>query len=194
MMRRLKFQPFCSFLVKGFTLVELLIAISILGIVTMVAAPSLSEFVVESRADGEIITLQRLVLTARNTAINTGQNVTLCPLSSNECTSNWQNELSVFTNTGDNEKYDSASEQLVKTRDKVASGDKVKFSDGKALIFSPTGRLISGQNTTFIYCPGGHPDLARGIDISMSGRTYITQDTDNDDKDEDRSGNELSCS
>ena len=35
--------------------------------------------------------------------------------------------------------------------------------------------------------------LARGVNIALSGRAYLTQDTDNDGKDEDRNGNELNC-
>jgi type IV fimbrial biogenesis protein FimT len=180
--------------VQGFTLIELLISVSIIGVLLMVALPNLSSYLVKSRVDNEISELHRLILTARNAAINSGKNVTLCPLSSgNVCGTNWQNELSVFNNTADNTKFDSTTEQVVKVRAKIATGDTLKLSQ-TSLVYSPTGRLISGNNSVFTYCPKDHADLARGIDISLSGRVYASQDTDNDDKDEDRSGNEFSCS
>lgn len=179
---------------QGFTLIELLISVSIVGVLLMVALPNLSSYLVKSRVDNEISELHRLILTARNAAINSGKNVTLCPLSSsNVCGTNWQNELSVFNNTADNTKFDSATEQIIKIRAKIATGDTLKLSQ-TSLVYSPTGRLISGSNSVFTYCPKDYADLARGIDISLSGRVYASQDTDNDDKDEDRSGNEFSCS
>lgn len=177
----------------GFTMIELLVSLAVLGIATMLALPSLSEYLVKTRTDGEIIELQRMILTARNTAINTGRPVTLCPLTAGNCTTNWQNELSVFTNITDNDAYDAANEDLIKVRAEITSGDKIKFNDGNALTYDPTGRLTNGQTLSFVYCPSSDTSLARGVEISLSGRAYITQDIDNDDKDEDRSGNELSC-
>lgn len=177
---------------KGFTLIELLVSIAILGVVIAIAAPDLSYFSAKSSVDNQISELHRLILTARNTAVNTGKNVTICPLSEGACTTNWQNELSVFTNTTDNAKYTAASEELIKTKAKIPEGGRLKFNQA-SLIYTPSGRLISGNNSLFIYCSDYDENLSRGINISLSGRIYASQDTDGDDKDEDRDGNELSC-
>mgnify|MGYP000380327780 CR=1 FL=1 len=67
--------------ISGFTITELLIGIFIIGILTAVAVPSLGSFMLQSRVDNEISELQRLLLTARNSAVNSGKNVTVCPLS-----------------------------------------------------------------------------------------------------------------
>ena len=177
----------------GFTLIELMVSISIIAILMVVALPNLSDYLIKSRVDNEISKLQRLILSARNTAINSGRNVTLCPLSSsNVCGSNWQGELSVFSNVSDNTKFNSATEQLIKIREKISNNDTLTFSQ-TSLVYSPTGRLLSGKNSLFTYCPTANKKLARGINISLSGRIYASQDTDNDNKDEDRLGNEFSC-
>ncbi|MCI2283147.1 prepilin-type N-terminal cleavage/methylation domain-containing protein [Colwellia sp. MSW7] len=65
---------------QGFTLIEIMVAISIVAIMTTIALPSLNTFIVKMRVDNEISELQRLLLTARNLAINTGKNTTVCPL------------------------------------------------------------------------------------------------------------------
>ncbi|MDT0604454.1 GspH/FimT family pseudopilin [Thalassotalea castellviae] len=179
---------------QGFTLIELLVSVSIIGVLMMIAIPNLNSYLVESRVDNEISELHRLILTARNTAINSGKNVTLCPLStSNVCGTDWKKELTVFNNTADNTKFDSTNEQVIKVKAAIKTNDSLTLNQ-TSLVYSPTGRLISGNNSVFIYCPKDYPELARGINISLSGRVYASQDTDNDDKDEDRSGNELTCS
>ncbi|WP_286235268.1 GspH/FimT family pseudopilin [Thalassotalea sediminis] len=177
----------------GFTMIELLVTITILGIASMIAVPALSEFLVKSRTDNEVIELQRFILTARNAAINSGQQVTICPLNAGTCSNDWDKTISMFMNEDDATKYNAANETMVKVKDAISSGDKLAFSDGNTLIYSPTGRLVNGQNVTFTYCPKNHASIARGVSISLSGRVYITQDTDNDNKDEDRLGNELNC-
>lgn len=180
-------------LYQGFTLIELLISVSIIGVMLMVALPNLSSYLVKSRVDNEISELHRLILTARNAAINSGKNVTLCPLStSNVCSTNWHNELTVFNNTANTSKFDSTTEQIIKVKAKIKTNDTLKLNQA-SLVYSPTGRLISGNNSVFTYCPKDYSDLARGINISLSGRVYASQDTDNDNKDEDRSGNEFTC-
>ena len=95
------FSPSFSFarIKQGFTLVEVIVAIAVVGILSAIALPSMGDFLVKMRVDNEISEMQRLLLTARNIAINTGKNTTVCPLSGKNCTSNWQNKISVFTNS-----------------------------------------------------------------------------------------------
>lgn len=181
---------------KGFTVTELLIGIAIAGILLSVAVPSLSEYMVQSRVDNEISELHRIMLSARNTAINSGKNVTVCPLNGATCGTNWQNELSVFVNDANtlvnNQSYDSDSEELIKVKGQASNGDTLKFSQN-IIIFAPTGRLVSGGNGNFSYCPKGYSTLSRSIVISLSGRVYASSDTDDDGKDENRNGTDVSC-
>ncbi|ASP48921.1 GspH/FimT family pseudopilin [Cognaticolwellia beringensis] len=182
--------------VKGFTITELLIGIAIVGILTAIAGPSLGQFIVQSRVDNEISELHRLILSARNSAINSGRNVTLCPLSGTSCSTNWQNELSVFINSdntlANNNTFVSANEELIKVKGNISTGDTLQFSQN-IIVFAPTGRLVAGGNGNFSYCPQDNNDLSRGVEISLSGRVYATSDTDNDGKDENRNGTEVSC-
>ena len=178
----------------GFTVIELMVSIAIAGILTAVAMPSFNDFMTSTRVDNEISELHRILLTARNTAINTGQNVTVCPLNiSNICSTNWQGEISVFTNTASNSIYDPLNETLIKVKGSVTTGDLLQYSQS-SVIYTPAGRLSNNISDTFSYCPQSNADMSRGIDVTISGRVYSTSDTDNDGKDETRNNSEIICS
>jgi len=182
---------------KGFTLVELMVAVAVLAILTMVALPSLSDFSVRMRVDNEISELNRLLLTARNVAINEGVNVTVCPLVAKTCTTSWGKELSVFTDFDGDGVYEptaTPAERIIKVKSAIKTNDKLQYSKS-SVMYASTGLLAStAAITPLSYCPYGNANRSRGIMVSSSGRIYSTSDTDNDDKDEDRSGNEVVCS
>lgn len=179
---------------QGFTLVELMVTIGVVAIISAIALPSLNTFIVKMRVDNEISEMQRLLLTARNMAINTGRNTTVCPLALGVCTTNWQNQISVFTNDdnviGTNNTF-AAPDELVKRKEAIQAGDRLQFSQ-TSVIYTPTGRIITTP-ANFNYCPRGDADSSRGITISASGRSYTSSDTDNDGKDENRAGSEIVC-
>jgi len=178
----------------GYTILELMIAIAIVGILAVMALPSLTNFIVKMRVDNEVTEMQRLLLTARNIAINTGKNTTVCPLDEGVCTTNWQNEISVFTNDSNvlatNNTF-AAPDELIKIKGAIKAGDRLQFAN-ISVIYSPSGRLITATGS-FNYCPKDADDGSRGINLAISGRSYLSSDTDNDDKDEDRNNNEITC-
>lgn len=179
---------------RGFTLIELIVAIAIVAILSAIALPNMNNFLVKMRVDNEITELQRLLLTARNMAINTGKITTVCPLTSGVCTNNWQDEISVFTNdanTSVNGNAFAANDELIKVKEAIRSGDELQYTQN-SVIYTPDGRLLTAA-ANFSYCPQDKEDESRGISISLSGRSYTSSDTDNDSKDEDREGNEIVC-
>ena len=185
---------------NGFTMIELIIGIAILGIITAVAMPSLNQFLVNMRIDNEISQIHRLVLSARNSAISMERNVTLCPLDgSNTCANVWRGELSVFIDLDNDKIYepanpgDPATEVLIKVKPAIQNNDTLTNAGFSRIIFTPTGQLTTASNITFIYCPQGFNDLGRAVILSASGRAYQSSDVDDDGKDEYRDGNQISC-
>jgi len=179
----------------GFTLVELMITIAIAAILMAIALPNFSSFLVQTRVDNEISQLQRLLLSARNTAINAEQTVTVCPLNvSNRCDTNWHNEISVFIDIDSDKTFEAISdERVIIVKGAIDNKDKLQYGQD-SLIYTPTGSISGGVSATpFRYCPKDYDDKSRGITVSTSGRSYVTSDTDNDNIDEDRSGNEITC-
>lgn len=168
---------------RGFTITELLIGLAIIGVITMVALPSLSDFIVKMRVDNQISEVQRLILTTRNTAINMGQRATLCPLGEdNSCTNNWRNALSVFIDLNQNNTFD-GNDTLIKVKSAVVASDNLTYSQNTPLSYQPTGVIVAGSNGNFEYCPNATA-FRRGISISPSGRATISSDLDDDNIDE----------
>lgn len=158
-----------------------MVGIAILAILTTIALPKLSDFTVQMRVDNEITEMHRLLLTAKNAAINSGQIATVCPLVGNACAgNNWQGPVGVISVDG-----------LIKEKSAIKTGDKLQYTNA-SVIFTPSGRLGNAIGT-FRYCPTGHLEHSRGIDVSLSGRIYSSADIDADGEDELRNGAQIIC-
>lgn len=168
--------------VAGFTLIELMVGVAMMGIIAAIALPNLGDFLLRMRVDNEVSEMQRLILTTRNTAINMGETTTLCPLVSNACTTNWEGELSVFIDLNDNNQLD-ANETLVKVKEAIHQSDRLEYSNNNPVTYEATG-LISTANGNFSYCPEEEAQFNRGIIIGASGRASVSSDLDGDDIDE----------
>lgn len=179
---------------KGFTLLELMVSVSIMSLLAAIALPNFNDFIVQIRVDNEISQLHRMLLVTRNTAINTGQKTIICPLdNTSQCTTQWQNKLSVFTDINDNKLLDK-DEKVIIFRAPITTGDKLIYGKGRNKItFNPTGQLSGLANGTFRYCPQYYTKYARGIIIARSGRMYQSSDIDNDGIDENRGNKEIRC-
>lgn len=181
---------------NGFTLLELLVTITVLAILAILAHQHLTTFIIDLRVNNEITKLHRLLLVARNFSINSQQKVTICPLNTmKQCDTQWHNPLVVFIDNNNNNQLDiHSNEKMIKFKNKIKADDLLLYGKNrKKIVYKPTGQLSGLSNGTFRYCPFEHHDMAKGIVIARSGRIYISTDVDSDGKDETRSRTELSC-
>lgn len=178
---------------KGFTLIELIVAISITSILVAIAVPSFNYFIIKIRVDNEISELHRMLLITRNAAINSGQKAIICPLNNTfQCTDQWQNELSVFVDVNDNKKFDD-NEKVIRIKAEINNEDRLVYGKGRNKItFKSTGQLSGLANGTFRYCPPSDNN-SRGIVVARSGRVYQSSDIDSDGIDENRGNKEINC-
>lgn len=179
---------------KGFTLLELLVALLILSLLASTAAPNLNDLLVKGRVDNEISQIHKLLSLARNSSINMESPVVVCPFSEGRCVNDWSNEVIAFIDLNGNRSFDysedsSVSERIIFTKRKIEQGDFLSYSRVK-IVYQITGQT-GGYNGTFRYCPSGHPDKKRGLKVSLRGRVYTSSDIDNDGKDEFRNGSEI---
>ncbi|WP_017443593.1 GspH/FimT family protein [Gayadomonas joobiniege] len=185
----------------GFTLLELLITLALAAIVLTTGIPSLLDTMTENRVKTVMMDLNQDIIAARSFAISYETNVTLCPLSDkNECTDNWKNGYTLFTDHNQNAKFDSTDEKKLVVRNKIDNADTFIFSDGKFIQYRFDGTTINSfannDEAIFSYCPEvDEPQrYSKALLISISGRPRMSQDLDNDGRDEIYSANEhITC-
>jgi type IV fimbrial biogenesis protein FimT len=181
---------------SGFTLIEVLISLAILLTVTSLGVPNFIDLTIKLRVDKEISLLYRLLLATRNSAINSGQTITLCPLNSNnQCSADWTLPLYVFTDKNDNKQFEpQANEKIITMKAAINRQDKLQYGKSRiGLSYAPTGHLSGwGQNATFKYCPINHANKSQGIIVATSGRIYKSYQS-HSGKNKNRSGTVIIC-
>lgn len=181
----------------GFTIIEVLVSLAILLSLITIGIPSLDNFIIHMRVDNEISAMHRMLLLARNSAINNELYVTFCPLDNdNKCTTDWGKKLTVFKDINKNRRYEiNIGESIIKIKSAINPNDKLQYGKGRnALVYGPTGHLVIwGGNATFKYCPKSHENKSRGLVISTSGRVYETAYNAKRAQDTNRSGKIIVC-
>ena len=121
-------------LVSGFTLIEFMIAITIVAILSSVAIPAYNSVVTSTRLSGEIQAVLGGLNLARSNASMTGQSVSVCPTSGGStcvsASSSWTGGWQVL-NTG-------SSTQLM-INPGVTHGDNLVSTVASYPVFTPMG-------------------------------------------------------
>lgn len=104
----------------GFTLIELMVTLSVLGILLALAAPSLRDFLVANRLSTNVNSVIGLLNYARSEAIVRNQAVAVCARdgASGQCSTSqfWgELELMVFVDVNGNNNFDAGDEMLKTT-------------------------------------------------------------------------------
>ena len=83
---------------KGFTLLELLVAMAVAAILLGFGVPSFVQMIKSSRLSSEATCLNLALFSARSEAVRRSDCVTVCPLgSANSCGTDWNNGVLVFS-------------------------------------------------------------------------------------------------
>lgn len=183
---------------QGFTLVELMFTIAILGIIAAYAVPSLNQFIEDNRNREAGRQLFGYLNYARSEAVSRGKTVIVC--GSNDFTAcngsdDWTPGAILFIDEDGNRDLD-PGEALLQMIPAAPTGSSLTFNNSSTAEFmryKADGGLSKSGN--FAYCPpSGAEQDGWVIVFHISGRPYFGRDRDGDGVVENGSGNPLNCS
>ena len=161
---------------QGVTLLEVMIAVAILGIVAAIALPNLGSVMESDRADNFIDEFTRTVKYARTKATTTDEFVVICPIANPEnggvCSSDWKNNTIVtFIDKGRDLNLNTDSDIIIRVMTLPSSNDQINQSKGTtAITIDGQGRV--NQEHQFVICPNGKNENTSALQISLSGNTW----------------------
>jgi len=177
----------------GFTLIELMVTVAVLGILLSVGIPALRDMMLNSKRSTAVNELLSSMMMARSEANKLGQQVTVCPIDPSnaaKCGTNWKQGVIVFNNPDEDDVVDTsahppATEQVIRSFPLNASeynGFSI-VSNQTRYTFKPfNGRGTRGtievcdprdKNTT------SQAEPSRALIINQSGRAYVDDRTGN---------------
>lgn len=191
---------------SGFTLLELLVTITILGIIATYAIPSFREMVLNNRLTAQTNETTSIISFARSEASKLRDGVvTICgSTDSATCSGNaaWETGLIVFRDDDMDAAFDAGTDTLLKVSGALAGGNTLRILDmtsngGNYVQFDNKGfpRASATNNVagTFILCDDRGAPEARAVSINFSGQTHLARDTDANGTLNDHEGNDITC-
>lgn len=165
---------------SGFTLIELMIAIALVGILLTTAVPALDDFTNDARQTGAINDFISAIHLARNSAITTNSRVTMCASTSGaNCeVASWDSGWIVFGDLNSNGSLD-VGETIVSAS---AAVEGLNIQSGEfpaALMYRPNGRAmtnaLTGNSGEFTVCDFRGAEHAKVILVELSGRPRMSE-------------------
>lgn len=147
---------------KGFTLIEVLVALGVLLLLITLAVPALTGSVQGTKADTDIDDLRRALNFARMTAIDRGVTTRIRPTLQGSV---WSSELTVYDSTG-------AEPNVLRVVPAMSSGATLTLtSDVTSIDFNNLGGLSAPATpVTFNYVRGAQ---SRTLSVCLNGRIVL---------------------
>lgn len=143
----------------GFTLVELMVTLSVAAILLAVAIPSYQTMILNNRQDSVVDAVMSAVQYARSTALSTDQPVTLCANVAGACGATWGAGWIVTT---------PPAVTVLTTRTLNPNGTTLKTNGGSVtMLFSARG-LVTGFDT-FVVCDSRGSAFGRAVAVNAIG-------------------------
>lgn len=165
---------------NGFTLIELMIAIGLTGLLLSMAVPALDIFVSNARQTGAINDFVSSLHVARSQAVTTNARTTICPSASgNNCEAvSWDRGWIVFSDP-DSDRTVDAGERIVASSGAI---DGLTIASGQfptSMTYRPNGRVsnagFNGSAGAFVVCDDRGTDHAKVMIIDLSGRPRLSK-------------------
>ena len=160
----------------GFTLIELMVTITLVAIVMGIGVPSYQNLVVKNRIQTQADEIRSSLAMARVEAIRRGLRVRVCPGTNGCVGANWHEGWNSFVDrNSDNTRDDAANETALGVHIRLDGGSTLKGANN--VIFKSDGTVVSAQ-TMSLCTADSHAQHRRRISISSVGRVRVCQPPD----------------
>ena len=178
-------------LVKGTTLIELMVVIGILAIVGTLGVPSFLSIITKARITSETNQLNSLIRFTRFTAIDQQQTTVLCPADNySQCGEDWNAPKIVFIDSNHNNEREPL-EPLLMSMPKSTANNQI-YSRNKTIKFYESG--VTASPASLRVCPASkEATYARLLTVSLQGKIKLSSDKNNDGIHENSAGKALTC-
>ena len=193
----------------GFTLIELMIALTMAAILLMVAVPGFRDTVKRNAIESMVTRLKSALTQAKTEALSRGYTVSICSSDDgSSCGSDWSIGWIVFVDNGAGASGsvnnagngDREVDEAIISYQNISDESKITALDAggaiTSLSFNRLGYLGSDSASTFVVCsPDAEVEFARGIVLLISGQLAHSRDSagDSDTVHEDTSGSNFTC-
>ena len=163
----------------GITLIELIIALAVIGVIASFAVHGASAAINASRTSSSVSSLYASLTRARSFAATGGVDVVLCPSADGAACADgyrWESGWIAFPalHSGSNR---SADEPILVHQEALPPTVHLITSAGRTRIrFQPNGSN-AGSNATFTFCDGRGPSAASAYAMANSGELRSTAPT-----------------
>ena len=166
----------------GFTLIEMMVVVGIVGVLSVFALPSMRDLVVQNRMKSLSLDIYTSLALARSEAIKrNASNISMIA-----ATGGWQNGWTVCVDANTNGVCD-VGEVVVMAGDAVDSSITLTGPSGPALVtFNRDGRLPAtavAASFKIKYTANNAQVPMRCVELSVSGRPKTLADTNHNDSD-----------
>lgn len=159
----------------GFTIIELMIVLTIMGILLGLAAPSLQSTIERNRREAVVTDFATAIQTARSNAVRSNKNAVVCASKSGtSCDSaNWADGWMLFTEdklTGDRQ-YQSADGEILLKHGALDTGYTLTSTVGEyAIVLSPTGEPKTNSGRYVICSPDKLAEHSKSLQLTAVGQ------------------------
>lgn len=169
----------------GFTVIELMVAVMVLAILTVIAVPSFQATITSNRLNTSIGELTAALSLARAEAIRRGQRVTICATAdgtSCDAGNNWTAGWLVFVDTNKNGAYNAGEPKLREQIPGIGGGAnfnlRASSNINSGLSYVPTG--LASSEGTFRVCASNtnFTENSRDVVVNLPGRAITRRQAD----------------
>jgi type IV fimbrial biogenesis protein FimT len=169
---------------RGFTIIEMMIAIAVLGVLTSVGVPSLSAFLKNSALRGTAYELMSSMTLARSEAVKRGSRVVVCrsadpTAATPSCggdTQDWSSGWLVFVAEDGNDDFDVGTDILLGIGNAVPNGVTVhsNTSADANVIYRTDGSTSAASTAHFALCDERGEGYGKQVNVTRVGRPDLT--------------------